>query len=91
MAATGLRWLPDLATAAASLGGPHVPKLSRGLLAAYGLPLAAIGCFVFPERLKWWLSPRPPPEFEYLLTESFWYFLGYVLLALSVGVLLLFR
>jgi hypothetical protein len=83
--------LPGLAVAVDSLGVSHAPKLSRGLLVLYGLPLAAIACFIFPEQLKWWLSPRPPPEFDYLLNEPFWYLLGYVLVALSVGLLLLFR
>ena len=84
--------LPDLA--AAAQGASPILRPSRflcGLLLIYGLPLAAILCFIFPQRLMWWLSPRPPPEFEYLLREPFWYLVGYVLVALSAGLLLLFR
>ena len=84
--------LPDLAAAAQGASPLLRPlRFSCGLLVIYGLPLAAILCFIFPRRLMWWLSPRPPPEFEYLLKEPFWYLVGYVLVALSVGLLLLFR
>jgi len=66
-------------------------KASRGYWVIYGLPVAAIVCFLFPRRLTWWLSPRPPPLYEYLITEGVWYLLGYCLLAVGIGVLLLFR
>jgi hypothetical protein len=66
-------------------------KAGTGILVAYGLPLAAIFCFIWPERLMWWFSPRTPPDYDYLFTEGAWYLLGYVLLALGVGVLMLFR
>ena len=69
---------------------PYSPA-GTGLVVIYGLPLAAIACFLMPRRLMYWLSPRPGPLYEYLLTESFWYLAGYVLLGLSVGLLLLFR
>ena len=62
-----------------------------GLLVIYALPLAAIACFLMPRQLMVWFSPRVPPSYEYLLTESFWYLAGYFLLATAVGVLLLFR
>jgi hypothetical protein len=62
-----------------------------GLAVIYGLPLAAIACFLMPRRLMYWFSPRLPPAYDYLLTESFWYLVGYLLLALAVAVLLLFR
>jgi hypothetical protein len=66
-------------------------KIGTGWLVIFGLPLLAIGCFLFPTQLMWWLSPRTPPDYDYLLTEGFWYLLGYALLALSFGVLSLFR
>jgi len=66
-------------------------KSTTGYLVAYALPVAAIACFIWPERLMWWFSPRPPPSYDYLITEGVWYFLGYVLLVVGVGVLLLFR
>jgi len=59
--------LPNLA---AGLGGG--PSLSTRSGAAspivYALPLAAIVCFLWPERLKYKFSPRTPPEYDYLLT-----------------------
>lgn len=82
------RYFPELAAAhSAGAGG----RASRGLLIVYGLPLCAIACFFFPTRLKWWLSPRTPPLDDYLLGEGFWYFMGYALALLSVGVAMLFR
>jgi len=66
-------------------------KAARGYWVIYGLPVAAIVCFLFPRRLTWWLSPRPPPLYEYLITDGVWYVLGYCLLAVGIGVLLLFR
>jgi len=72
-----------------SLG--YAGKAGTGILVAYGLPLAAIVCFIWPERLMWWFSPRTPPDYEYLFTEGAWYILGYVLLILGIGILLLFR
>lgn len=84
--------LPGLAAANQGLPGTlPVPRLSRGLLVVYGLPLAAIVCFIMPRRLMWWLSPRPPPEYDYLLREPFWYLVGYVLVGIGAGVLALFR
>lgn len=84
--------LPGLAAVSQGISGiQHIPRLPRGLLVIYGLPLAAIACFLFPRRLMWWLSPRPPPEFDYVLKESFWYLVGYLLAALSGAVLMLFR
>jgi hypothetical protein len=66
-------------------------KIGVGWLVIFGLPLLAICCFLFPTQLMWRLSPRTPPDFDYLLTEGFWYLLGYALLLLSIGVLSLFR
>ena len=86
------RVLPGLAAADRGLPGALLaPRLSRGLLVVYGLPLAAIVCFILPTRLMWWLSPRPPPEYDYLLREPFWYFIGYVLVGISAAVFALFR
>jgi hypothetical protein len=87
------RFLPGLAAAADVhvSSGISRSRASRGFAVIFGLPLAAIVCFLFPQRLKWWLSPRPPPEFDYLLTEPFWYAVGYILAALGLGLLLLFR
>jgi hypothetical protein len=68
-----------------------VGRAARGYWVIYGLPIAAIVRFLFPQRLTWWLSPRPPPLYEYLITDGVWYLLGYCLLAVGVGVLLLFR
>jgi hypothetical protein len=61
-----------------------------GWLVVFGLPLVTIICFSWPEQLMWRLSPRLPPSYEYLFTPGVWYLLGYVCLALSVGVSLLF-
>jgi len=69
----------------------YIGKAGTGILVAYGLPLAAIVCFVWPERLMWWFSPRTPPLYDYLFTEGAWYLLGYALLLIGIGVLLLFR
>ena len=69
----------------------YMGKAGTGILVAYGLPLAAIVCFIWPERLMWWFSPRTPPLYDYLITEPAWYAVGYVLLVIGVGVLLLFR
>jgi len=66
-------------------------KQGTGWLIVLGLPLTAIACFLIPTQLMWWLSPRTPPDYDYLLTEGFWYAVGYALLALSVGLLSLFR
>ena len=74
-------WLPGL-SAAAQFARPY---------SVYGLPLAAIACFLMPRRLTLWLSPRVPPLDDYLLTPGFWYLAGYLLLAVSAGLLLLFR
>lgn len=82
-------WLPGL-TAAAQFAPPY-SRAATGLTMAYGLPLAAIACFLMPRRLMLWLSPRVPPLYEYLLTTGFWYLAGYLLLALAAGLLLLFR
>jgi hypothetical protein len=81
-------FLPNLALAPPVAGSR---KAGTGYLVAFGLPLAAIVCFLWPERLMWWFSPRTPPDYEYLFTEGAWYLLGYVLLAVGVGVLMLFR
>ncbi len=69
----------------------YTGKAGTGILVAYGLPLAAIACFIWPERLMWWFSPRIPPDYDYLFTEGAWYVLGYFLLTIGIGVLLLFR
>jgi hypothetical protein len=69
----------------------YTGKAGAGILVAYDLPLAAIVCFIWPERLMWWFSKRIPPDYEYLFTEGAWYVLGYVLLIIGVCVLLLFR
>lgn len=82
-------WLPGL-TAAAQWARPF-SRVGTGLAVAHGLPLAAIACFLMPRRLMLWLSPRVPPLNDYLLTEGFWYLAGYLLLAVAVGLLLLFR
>jgi hypothetical protein len=66
-------------------------KSGTGVLVAYGLPIAAMICFIWPERLMWWFSPRTPPEYDYLFTEGAWYVLGYFLLAVAIFVLLMFR
>jgi hypothetical protein len=66
-------------------------KSATGDLVAYALPLAAIACFIWPQRLMWWFSPRTPPSYDYLMTEGVWYLLGYVLLVIGVGVLMLFQ
>jgi hypothetical protein len=82
--------LPGLAASAAYV--PHAfSHAGTGLMVAYGLPLAAIVCFLWPERLMWRFSPRTPPDYAFLLTEGFWYALGYFLLLVGIGVLLLFR
>ena len=84
--------LPGLAAATETgPGSIHLPRASRGLLVVYGLPLAAIACFLSPRHLMWWLSPRTPPDYDYLLREPFWYMLGYILMAISVGLFALFR
>lgn len=82
-------WLPGLAVAA-QFAAPY-SRAGNGLALAYGLPLAAISCFLMPRRLMLWLSPRVPPLNDYLLTAGFWYLAGYLLLAAAVGLLLLFR
>jgi hypothetical protein len=82
-------WLPGLTTAAQS-ASPY-SHVGTGLTVVYGLPLAAIACFLMPRRLMLWLSPRVPPLYDYLLTAGFWYLAGYLLLAVSAGLLLLFR
>lgn len=81
-------FLPALAVAPRLAGARYS---GAGYALIYGLPLAAIACFVWPERMMWWFSPRTPPLYDYLFTEASWYLLGYVLLALGIGVLLLFR
>lgn len=82
------RLLPHLVVARGSIG---YRGAGTGYLLAFGLPIAAIFCFLRPERLMWWFSPRTPPDFEYLLQENAWYLLGYVLLVVAIGILLLFR
>jgi hypothetical protein len=78
----------DLAPTPVAMAGN---KRGTGLLIILGLPLLAVACFLFPTQLKWRFSPRTPPDFDYMLTEGFWYLIGYVLLALSLGVLAIFR
>jgi hypothetical protein len=80
--------LPGLSSATA--GGVVLHGAARGFLVIYGLPLAAIFCFLWPERLMWRLSPRIPPFYDYLLTENFWYFVGYFLAVIGIGVLMPF-
>jgi len=80
--------LPALSSPA--VGGVAVHGAARGLLVIFGLPLAAIVCFLWPERLMWWLSPRVPPSYDYLLTENFWYVVGYCLAVIGICVLMLF-
>jgi hypothetical protein len=63
----------------------------NGWLVIFGLPLVSVICFIWPEQLMWRLSPRTPPDYDYLFTPGVWYLLGYVCLALGVGVALLFR
>ncbi len=62
-----------------------------GWFVAFGLPIVAIMCFVAPDRLMRWFSPRIPPDYDYLLTPDFRYFVGYFALIVGIGVLLLFR
>jgi len=81
--------LPGL-DAAATMPG-FIPRRGVGLVVAYGLPMSAIVCFLFAPQLKWRLSPRTPPLFDYLLSEGAFYIAGYGLLAVGIGVLLLFR
>ena len=81
--------LPVLSAAAAVPG--IIPRRGRGLMVAFGLPVAAIVCFLFAPQLKWRLSPRTPPLYDYLFSEGAFYIAGYALLAVGVGVLLLFR
>jgi hypothetical protein len=55
---------------------------------AFGLPLAAIVCFLWPERLMRRFSPRLPPHYDYLLTEGIWYTYGYAVLLLASALLM---
>jgi hypothetical protein len=80
--------LPNLVLAPPFAGSR---KSGTGYLVALGLPLAAMVCFIWPEQLMWRFSPRTPPLYDYLFTEPVWYLLGYVLLLVGIGVLLLFR
>jgi hypothetical protein len=74
------------------IGFPAIGNKSGvGFLIVLGLPLVSVACFLLPTHLMWWFSPRTPPDYEYLLTEGFWYLVGYVLLALSLGLFSLFR
>jgi hypothetical protein len=88
-------WITHQGQGLPSVGIPasvgYSGKAAAGILMAYGLPLAAIVCFIWPERLMWWFSPRTPPDYDYLFTEGAWYILGYVLLIIGIGVLLFFR
>jgi len=88
-----VRFLPGLQFVASPLPfpGPRSGNPVNGWIVALGMPLAAITCFIWPERLMWWFSPRIPPSYDYLLTEGFWYYVGYASLIVGVGVLLLFR
>ena len=82
------RFLPQLVIAGRSVG---TRGAGTGYLLAFGLPIAAIVCFLWPERLMWWFSPRTPPDYEYLFQENAWYLLGYLLLMVAIGILSLFR
>lgn len=88
-------WITHQGQGLPSVGIPasvgYSGKAGTGILIAYGLPLAAIVCFIWPERLMWWFSPRTPPDYDYLFTEGAWYILGYVLLIIGIGVLLFLR
>ncbi len=83
----GLEFIPSpLPVPVPTSGDPAL-----GWLVAFGLPIVAIMCFVAPDRLMRWFSPRIPPDYDYLLTPGFWYLVGYVALIVGIGVLLLFR
>lgn len=83
----GLEFLPSpLPVTTLRNGSPEI-----GWLVAFGLPIVAIICFIFPDRLMWRLSPRTPPDYDYLLTPGFWYVIGYFTLIVGAGILLLFR
>jgi hypothetical protein len=82
------RFLPNLVFAGRSVGAHEA---GTGYLLAVALPFAAVICFLWRERLMWWFSPRIPPDYAYLLRESAWYLLGYILLIVGIGILQLFR
>ncbi len=85
------RILPGLELLPSPLPVPVADSPGFGWLVAFGLPIFAIACFVAPDRLMRWFSPRIPPDEDYLLTPGFWYLVGYVALIVGSGVLLLFR
>jgi hypothetical protein len=62
-----------------------------GWMVIFGLPLISVTCYVWPDQLMWHLSPRLPPNYDYLFTPGVWYLLGYTCLILGVSVSLLFR
>ena len=82
---------PGLGNAAAVISHVVGNKAGTGIFIAYALPLVAASCFLCPQQWMWRLSPRTPPSYDYVLGESFWYAIGYFVLAVSVGVLFLFR
>jgi hypothetical protein len=84
------RWLPGLAAAGHPLA-LGMGRAGRGFGIVLALPFAAVVCFLFPGWLKRAFSPRTPPLYDYLLTEGFWYAVGYSLLAVALGVFALFR
>ena len=85
------RILPGLEFISSPLPIPVTDSPGFGWLIAFGLPIMAIACFVAPDRLMRWFSPRIPPDDDYLLTPGFWYLVGYLALIVGIGVLLLFR
>ena len=55
------------------------------------LPLLSATCFLVPSLLSDWLSPRFKNSFDYIWDYRLWYFLGYLGLGVSVGLIALFR
>ncbi len=68
----------------------QVQRVGTGVIFILTMPLISIACFMKPDVLTNILSPSYGALNEALLKNGFWYIVGYITLAVSVGLFLLF-
>lgn len=85
-------YLPGLALVMDfNMNGQALRGALRGVGITFLLPLIPIICFLAPDYLTRRISPRTRILGVPVLTNGFWYVVGYFFLLVAIGVMTLFR